>query len=299
MISIILCCRNSDINQSLKSNIEKTIGIEYELIVIDNSLNNLSIFSAYNIGVKKAKFPFLCFMHDDILYHTKNWGKNVIKHLQDESVGLIGVAGGHYLPDVPASWWSTYCITAEYLQGYRTKNGDYSVKYKSSRKNYQDETIKSVQAVAVDGFWFCIPRRIFRIISFDDITFTGWHSYDLDICMQVLDAGFQIHIVNDILIEHFSGGNGNIDWLSDLEKFHKKWHIKLPVIRGVDLSETEIIDRKHLVEDIYLLQKEIIRLNNEIERNHNSKAYRLGKLILKPLSYIRNLNYIHRSICKR
>ncbi len=71
MISLIICSRKSDISNSLKENIERTIGTDYELIVIDNSTNKYSIFSAYNEGVRRSKGDILCFMHEDILYHME------------------------------------------------------------------------------------------------------------------------------------------------------------------------------------------------------------------------------------
>ncbi|MDR1610676.1 MAG: hypothetical protein LBS08_04115, partial [Candidatus Symbiothrix sp.] len=42
MISIIICSKNKDISEQLKSNIEATIGVRYELIVIDNSKQDYS-----------------------------------------------------------------------------------------------------------------------------------------------------------------------------------------------------------------------------------------------------------------
>lgn len=72
---------------------KETIGIEYELIIIDNSQNNHSIFSAYNEGVKRAKYPYLCFMHDDILYLPRLGVKKLIDHFQQEETGIIGVLG--------------------------------------------------------------------------------------------------------------------------------------------------------------------------------------------------------------
>jgi hypothetical protein len=51
MISIVICARANDINEALKENIQNTIGVPYELIVIDNGKNEYSIFSAYNKGV--------------------------------------------------------------------------------------------------------------------------------------------------------------------------------------------------------------------------------------------------------
>jgi hypothetical protein len=57
MLSLIICSRYSVISNDLKKNIKLTIGVKFELIVINNSNNEFSIFSAYNEGVKKSLLP--------------------------------------------------------------------------------------------------------------------------------------------------------------------------------------------------------------------------------------------------
>jgi hypothetical protein len=104
MISIIICsidpCRLDQLNR----NIEQTIGVPYELIPIDNSSNRYGLCQAYNLGAARAAYPILCFMHEDIAFETADWGLSVIRHLEDPSVGLIGVAGGDGRALVPCSW---------------------------------------------------------------------------------------------------------------------------------------------------------------------------------------------------
>ncbi len=39
--------------------------------------------------------------------------------------------------------------------------------------------------VAVDGLFFAIRRELFEKVSFDTTTFTDFHFYDLDICLQI------------------------------------------------------------------------------------------------------------------
>ena len=97
MISCIICSRQPDISAELKENIVSTIGCEYELVVVDNSKNEYSIFSAYNEGVRRAKGDILCFMHEDILFYNKGWGFSIISHCKKYSdVGVLGVYGGHF-----------------------------------------------------------------------------------------------------------------------------------------------------------------------------------------------------------
>ena len=63
MVSIVICNRGNRISPVLEKNISETIGIEYEVVCIDNSKNQYNIFQAYNIGVAKARYPLICFMH--------------------------------------------------------------------------------------------------------------------------------------------------------------------------------------------------------------------------------------------
>ena len=48
----------------------------------------------YNESGSKAIYPLLCFMHEDILIETKDWGELIGKHLERKETGMIGVAGG-------------------------------------------------------------------------------------------------------------------------------------------------------------------------------------------------------------
>ena len=83
MISIIICSRFQSISKELKDNIENTVGVVHEIICIDNSKSQYDIFSAYNEGVKRSQYPLLCFMHEDILHYTSDWGKLLINHFRD------------------------------------------------------------------------------------------------------------------------------------------------------------------------------------------------------------------------
>lgn len=117
MISCIICSRSAEIPQELKDNINATIGCDYELVVIDNSANKYSIFSAYNEGVRRAKGDILCFMHEDIEFLSKDWGKAVMAHFCNASLGVLGVVGGHCLPACPCSWWSAGINSGRIWQG--------------------------------------------------------------------------------------------------------------------------------------------------------------------------------------
>ena len=276
MFSIVVCSRNTDIPVELKQNIAETIGAEYEIIVIDNSGNRYSIFEAYNEGVRRSKGDVLCFMHEDVLFRTPNWGETINNHFQaDERIGLIGFAGTHFLSETPMYWYSSPFVSQ------RNLNNDQGVVEMHFHEEWFGER-NLIEVVAVDGFCFFVRKTLFERISFDEKTYKGFHLYDMDICMQVFKAGFKVCVCRDVLAEHcwseskqFSKDGGEL-FEHNLELFVRKWHDKLPVHKGIELPN-EVFDR----------------VNGLLQQSYKSKmvfkstAYRLGKTLLRPLKWLR------------
>ena len=230
MLSLIICSRIPKISLDLEKNISETIGCEYELVVIDNSKNKYSIFSAYNEGVRRAQGNNLCFMHDDILYKTNDWGAKVEKMLDDESIGIVGVIGSYVMTKDYGYWdmmapWVTGCVPCG---NNPTNNCDFYFGRESSN-----------EVVAVDGMWLCCRKSIFERISFDEKSYSGFHYYDMDICMQSLWSGYKNMIIRDIVIQHNCNPQVNLSFIKSMEFFHEKWKKQLPLFRGEALNMNE------------------------------------------------------------
>lgn len=268
MISIIICSRNSDIPAALKQNINQTIGDEYELVVIDNSENKHSIFSAYNEGVRCAKYPYFCFAHEDILFRIQDWGKKICNYFEDASIGLIGFAGTHFLPSVPVYWFSTPFVTECSLRSEKKE-------FKHTGFPNSEEI---VDAVAVDGFCFFMKKTIFSEISFDENIFKGFHLYDMDICMQVLNAEYRVCICKDIFIQHLWVDNPNKKGMELFEKnlqlFFNKWEKSFPISRGVIGIPPYMLERINLLSYQAWDSKQV----------RKSMPYKLGYTLLLPLN---------------
>ena len=281
MISCVICSRRPDIPAELKENITTTIGCEYELVVIDNSRNEYSIFSAYNEGVRRAQGDILCFMHEDILYHTDIWGIKVIKYFEQyPQAGLIGIIGTHFLSKIPSGWWDTEIGSGHLLQ--RFYKGD---TYTIEMDQRGDSTRVPTRVVAVDGLWMCVQRKIFSQVRWDEETFNGFHAYDLDMSLQVYNAGYEVHILWDILIEHKSYGNPNLSFHIANQLLWDKWRNFLPLVKGVDMGPSEQQARTKIVELNKIIQKQ----EQEIARIYSSNAHRLGKMLLRPMRAIYKL----------
>ena len=172
MISVIICSRAKTISTLLQENIANTIGVDYELIVIDNSRNKYSIFEAYNTGISKSNGEILCFIHDDINLKTQNWG-GVLANIFDknQNIGLIGVAGSKSKTKMPSAWWNCpdedLCINI--IQHYSNQ------KIEHWQKGFNENSEQEV--VAIDGV-FMAARKLDTVLFNKNMK--GFHNYDLN-----------------------------------------------------------------------------------------------------------------------
>jgi hypothetical protein len=228
MISVIICSADKKMFAAASGTVAETIGVPYELISFDNSDEKLGICEVYNKGIKRAKYPVLCFMHEDIIIHTKGWGQSVINAFNNDSIlGILGVAGSYYKPLSPSGWlgqgMDTEC--SNLIQNYKFKDELPNLNY----KNPNNEQITEV--ACIDGLWFCVPKHVAVKYKFDEETFQGFHCYDVDFSLTV-GADYKVAVTYDVLLTHLSEGNFDKTWLAETMKLHKKWDACLPIDRG-------------------------------------------------------------------
>lgn len=252
MISIIICSRTQNISENFSENIKKTIGCDYELIVIDNSQNQYSIFEAYNLGIDKSKGEYLCLMHDDILIHTIGWGGIINTIFRgDNQIGLIGVAGSKIKTKSPSAWWNC-------SEGHKAIHIIQHFKDKEKEKwdfGFNNETYTEV--VAIDGVFMAMRKD--KRIHFN-AKMTGFHNYDLNISFEYKKYGYEIIVTNKILVEHFSLGNLNEAWLSSTFKIHTLYQSILPL----NCQRHEINKETEITNAIRFIKESLKYKNNKV-----------------------------------
>lgn len=267
MISIIICSRKPAITAELQQNIAETIGCDYELVVIDNSHNVYSIFQAYNEGVRRSKGEVLCFMHDDILFHSPNWGKTVEETFNNiHQLGAIGIAGAHLIADAAAPLWAFQKITTHKIYSPTNPQGTCAIEYgKNAGDNgywtgfQQYSQGKPLAQVAnIDGVWMCIRASLFKTLRWDEERYTGFHCYDADISMQINLSGYDIMVTNEVLIEHASPGVIDNKYFVAAKVWYNKWKDCLPVVRGVTLTQRQLLILTYYTIDACERQKELV-----------------------------------------
>jgi hypothetical protein len=225
MISIIVSTYQPGLFKKLENNIKETIGVPFEIIAIENN-KKFGICEAYNIGAKQSQYDLLCFVHEDVMFHTQDWGQKLISHFDgDKDLGVVGLAGSVVKYSGLSSWWLNEIADFEpkrcnILQHYKYK--DYPVTHVYS--NPRNENLSSV--VCLDGVFMASVRKVWEEVKFD-VAIKGFHAYDLDFSLRA-SLKYKVAVAFDIEIEHLSEGNIGSDWIIENYCIHKKLNNVLP-----------------------------------------------------------------------
>ncbi len=233
MISIIVSSYKQNLFKQFSDNVANTVGVEYEIIQINNP-GSMGICEAYYLGVQKANFEILCFCHEDILFHTYNWGVILNKLFSDGNIGLVGIAGSQYKTYFPSGWsfsHSSRFMKMNLIQREQEKVHILSVGCIGNNK-YEE-------VATVDGCFMSTTKTLALQNPFDQITFSDFHCYDIDFSLQI-GRSKKIVVTYEILIEHLSLGNFSIHWIDETLKLHNKWNNLIPVFTGKDITAKEM-----------------------------------------------------------
>lgn len=215
MVSIIISSKQLHITEALSKNIKATIGVPYEILVMENSDARYGICEAYNKGAAQSQYPILCFLHEDILIQTQNWGAILLQHFNQSNYGVIGIAGSIYKSAIPCSWDGAGKLA----------NRINILQLDANNKSYKDyynptnETISHV--VTLDGVFISCKKVIFNTILFNDNLLKGFHGYDIDFSLRA-NKITRLGVVYNIDVLHYSKGNFNEAWLQAQIALHSK-----------------------------------------------------------------------------
>ncbi|MBT0810563.1 hypothetical protein KIH41_04650 [Litoribacter ruber] len=235
MISIIICTINPTNLLNISKNIENTIGVPYEIVAIDNTQNPKGLTAIYNEGSKKAKYENVCFVHEDVKFQTQDWGKVILKIFTNEEVGLVGVAGSSHKPKIASGWGALGLqekfIKINLIQHFKFVN-------QPPIKQYQNtENEKLAQVACLDGVLLISKKSIIEEFPFDEKLLKGFHCYDIDLSLAI-GQKYKVAVTYEILIDHFSEGKTDVNWIADTILIHDKWKNILPIsINPIDHSE--------------------------------------------------------------
>ncbi|MDR1785503.1 MAG: glycosyltransferase family protein [Spirochaetaceae bacterium] len=226
-VSVITCSVDPELCNKMIESVKKTIGTDFETIVFDNREKNLGICQVYNYCAQKSKYSYLCFIHEDIIMPSKNWGKTMVEFAdKTPDCGIIGFAGCTIASKNFISWWWEYgkgrCRFYDpKYSGKAYSLDDLSYKY----DNPANEEFAKV--VTLDGLFLFVAKDVWKEYPFDEERIKGFHFYDADFSFRIaLNRQNYVCLTSDIY--HFSRGNYEKIYYEYARIFQKKWKKTLP-----------------------------------------------------------------------
>jgi len=241
-ISIITCSIKPETCSKMLESVRKTIGINFEAIVFDNREKGYGLCQVYNTCAKNAKFPYLCFVHEDIIMSTENWGEHMVTFAQKtQNCGIIGFAGGTIAYKNFLEWGFGPKGRYRYY-GSATGKGKVKTAGELIYKYNNPENRDFAKVITTDGLFMFVSKEIWENNLFDETHIKGFHFYDADFSLNI-SLKYQNYVFLRADIYHFSGGNRNSEYLESALTFQKKWKNELPkIIEGQKYCITEELD---------------------------------------------------------
>lgn len=223
MISFIVCSIDQVHAAALRENLAATVGVDHELLVHDNRELHWGLARVYNHLAAQAKSPLLCFVHEDVRFRSPpGWGRELLGfYAAHPEAGVVGFAGSQVKTRAASGWGGLGTYNRQNLVQHGDRGGPRTIRVNPAGEAFSRVTV-------LDGLCLFVPRATWESHRFDEVTFPGFHLYDLDFSTQVaLDrSNFVCHTV---LVEHFSPGSCNVAWGVATDDYHRKWSAKLPI----------------------------------------------------------------------
>ena len=249
-ISVITCSLRPEICKRMLESIKDTIGVDYETIVSDNREKNLGICKVYNDCAKKAKYPYLCFIHEDVIMPTLNWGTKMIEFAEKTpNCGVIGFAGGTIAKKNFIGWEYGAKCRCRYYDPGSLDIEDMKIINGLSFKYNNPENEEFAKVVTLDGVLLFVSKDIWEENPFDEINIEGFHFYDSDFSLNIAQK-YQNYVCLIADIYHFSFGNPDRKYWEYARLFQIKWKNILPYC--TEDQKATFIDELNGAKDLFI-----------------------------------------------
>lgn len=221
-ITVIFCSKkNGEENKDFIDHIKNTCGCDLNVICVHNP-DGISLSKIYADMSEKEEIDtnIIVYIHDDIEFLRKDWGKEVLRLFnENENYGIIGVAGSAQF-DEKGAWWN-----------YDKKYGQ--VLHRSEGKSWLtafspllDKDLQEV--VVIDGLFIAIHKK--RIAENFSRELLGFDMYDIYFCLaNYLAKKCKIGITTNIRIAHNSIGKLKDSWYKNREIINEKFGEYFPI----------------------------------------------------------------------
>lgn len=278
MISVLICSANEQLLNQAKKNIYDTIGSTTEILFYNNKENKKGICEVYNILAEKAKYPFLCFVHEDVLFTTKEWGKKLISIFNDKpEFGVVGIAGSKYKSAACSGWFTG-------IKDLDCANYTHRYTHVDERVYLNPTNSRLEEVVCLDGVFICCRKTIWQQVKFDEKNLQGFHFYDISFTLEAARI-CSLAVTYEIDLLHITkGGDFGNNWINTAIHYHSLVRDKLPFTKLPSISvDTE---RKIIITWLDLLKVYRISITNKVRWIYEQQLYKQTLLFYPVLKFL-------------
>ncbi len=216
---------------AIKSVIEKTEGIEYEIFVVDNASHdgsieeieltfpNINIIKssinggfgyANNLAIRQARGKYILCLNTDTLL-VNNAIKIMFDFMEKEEHKNIGVCGGYLInkDNVPCNAGGNLPSLANIFWKFGLRNLFKNYYIKHLCITIDSDKIAEIGNIGyITGADIFFRKSVLDLVGFFDETFFMYYE-ETDLCKRIKDAGYDIKFVENAKIKHLE--NQSID----------------------------------------------------------------------------------------
>jgi glycosyltransferase involved in cell wall biosynthesis len=219
MNTVTIVCSTREIDPTYVDHVKKHFSHpKNEFFFIENK-NEKSLSKLYNECLEKSQNDVVIFIHDDLIFETRNITPKILKIFDNTEYGIIGLAGTDNL--ITGMWWEDR--TRMYGSVGHIQNG------KKHINNYSNERfdVSPKEVVVIDGLFMAVNKK--RIKNQFNEEFDGFHFYDLPICVENFLVGVKVGVTTKIKLTHKSVGEVNKKWVKNKYLFEALYEKHLPL----------------------------------------------------------------------
>jgi hypothetical protein len=218
---VVVSAKNNEESNKLIEEIHDTCGCNVHVFFLFNP-EGMGLTQIYSDFLKREDIQtdVVVFMHDDINFLKKGWGKEMLRLFKDNpEYGIIGVAGSADF-DQNGAWWNYKHIYGQVLHRNEGKT------WLTTFSPLLDHDLEEV--CVIDGLFMGIEKN--RITKSFNPDIHGFDFYDIDFCLSnYLDGKTKIGVTTNIRIAHNSIGKLKPTWYVNREIVNKKYGKYFPI----------------------------------------------------------------------
>jgi hypothetical protein len=221
-ITVIFCSKkNGEEHKNFIEHIQNSSECDLNVICVHNP-DGLSLSKIYADMTTNEQIDtnIIVFIHDDIEFLRKGWGKEILRLFNKyDEYGIIGVAGSAQF-DEKAAWWNYEKKYGQVLHRWEGKS------WLTAFSPLLDKDLQEV--VVIDGLFIALHKK--RISENFSRELTHFDFYDIYFCLaNYLSKKCKIGVTTNIRIAHNSIGKLRDSWYKNREIIIEKFGNKFPI----------------------------------------------------------------------